>query len=85
VRVDPTGKTAGRGAYLHDRPSCWERGLKSGLAHALKTEIMEQDRDLLRAFMQSLPEESLEQDTAEASSGQSAQRPPVTEREETHG
>ncbi len=27
VLVDPTGKLAGRGAYLHDRRSCWESGL----------------------------------------------------------
>ena len=35
VRVDPTGKAAGRGAYLHNLRSCWERGLKGALAHAL--------------------------------------------------
>jgi predicted RNA-binding protein YlxR (DUF448 family) len=28
VQVDPTSKLAGRGAYLHDRRECWERGLK---------------------------------------------------------
>ena len=26
VRVDPTGKLAGRGAYLHDKRSCCVRG-----------------------------------------------------------
>ena len=57
VRVDPTGKLAGRGAYLHDRRSCWERGLKGGLAHALKVEMTEQDRAELRSFMESLPNE----------------------------
>ena len=36
-RVDPTGKAAGRGAYLHAQRSCWERGLKGPLAHALKS------------------------------------------------
>ena len=58
VRVDPTGKLAGRGAYLHDRRSCWERGLKGALAHALKTELTAEDRERLMAFMDTLPEEA---------------------------
>jgi predicted RNA-binding protein YlxR (DUF448 family) len=58
VEVDLTGKLAGRGAYLHDRRSCWERGLKGALAHALKTELTTQDREKLLAFMASLPEEA---------------------------
>ena len=57
VNIDETGKLPGRGAYLHDRRSCWERGLKGGLAHALKTELAETDRKKLAAFMQSLPED----------------------------
>lgn len=56
VSVDPTGKKPGRGAYLHDRRSCWESGLQGSLAHALKVEITPADRELLRAFAQSLPE-----------------------------
>jgi predicted RNA-binding protein YlxR (DUF448 family) len=39
--VDPTGKLAGRGAYLHDRRECWVRGLRGALAHALKAEFMQ--------------------------------------------
>jgi predicted RNA-binding protein YlxR (DUF448 family) len=58
VQVDPTGKLAGRGAYLHDRRSCWERGLNGALSHALKTELTVQDRERLSAFMASLPEEN---------------------------
>jgi predicted RNA-binding protein YlxR (DUF448 family) len=57
LRVDPTGKVPGRGAYLHDRKSCWERGLKGALAHALKIEISDTDRDLLKHFMHTLPDE----------------------------
>ena len=60
VRVDPTGKAAGRGAYLHDDRSCWERALKGALAHALKTELTEQDREILQASMQTLPEKGQE-------------------------
>jgi predicted RNA-binding protein YlxR (DUF448 family) len=58
VQVDPTGKLAGRGAYLHDRRSCWERGLKGALAHALKVELAPDERERLQAFMEALPEES---------------------------
>ena len=57
VRVDPTGKHAGRGAYLHDRRECWENALKGALAHALQVELSAQDRLSLEAFMQTLPEE----------------------------
>lgn len=56
VRIDPTGKLAGRGAYLHDKRSCWARGLKGALAHALKTEIGAEDRARLEEFMNTLPE-----------------------------
>jgi uncharacterized protein len=57
VLVDPTGKLAGRGAYLHDRRECWERGLKGGLAHALKVDLTPADRERLEAFMNTLPQE----------------------------
>ncbi len=56
VLVDPTGKLAGRGAYLHDRRSCWEMGLKGSLAHALKVSLTAADRERLMAFMSTLPE-----------------------------
>ncbi len=58
VRVDLTGKLAGRGAYLHNQRSCWERGLRGALAHALKTELTPADRERLEEFARSLPEES---------------------------
>jgi predicted RNA-binding protein YlxR (DUF448 family) len=58
VQVDSTGKLAGRGAYLHDRRSCWERALKGALAHALKTELAAEERERLLTFMETLPEES---------------------------
>ena len=56
VVVDPTGKLAGRGAYLHDRRSCWEAGLDGSLAHALKVELTAADREHLEAFMNTLEE-----------------------------
>jgi predicted RNA-binding protein YlxR (DUF448 family) len=50
VEIDPTGKAAGRGAYLHDRAACWEQALRSkALDHALKLDLTEADRARLRA------------------------------------
>jgi uncharacterized protein len=63
VQVDPTGKLAGRGAYLHEQRSCWERGLKGALAHALKTELTPDDRERLNEFMGSLPDDSVVEST----------------------
>ena len=59
VRVDPTSKVAGRGAYLHDQRECWERGMKGALAHALKAELTVEDRDRLEDFMKTLPQDDL--------------------------
>ena len=57
VQIDPTGKLAGRGAYLHNRRSCWENGLKGPLAHALKITLTTENTENLRQFMQTLPED----------------------------
>jgi len=59
VRVDPTSKMAGRGAYLHDRRECWERGLKGALANALKTTLSADERVNLEAFMNTLSNEGV--------------------------
>jgi uncharacterized protein len=56
IQVDPTGKLAGRGAYLHNVRSCWEKGLKGPLANALKVPLTPEDLDRLGLFMQTLPE-----------------------------
>jgi predicted RNA-binding protein YlxR (DUF448 family) len=58
VQVDPTGKMAGRGAYLHDHHECWERGLKGSLAHALKTTLTSDERARLEEIMNTLPTEA---------------------------
>jgi predicted RNA-binding protein YlxR (DUF448 family) len=62
IRVDLTGKMAGRGSYLHDTRSCWEQGLKGALPRALKTELTDRDREELLTFMASLPEEAPDQE-----------------------
>ncbi len=55
--VDHTGKMHGRGAYLHNRQSCWERSMKGALAHALKTELTDREKEQLMAFSETLQEE----------------------------
>ena len=57
VRIDPGGKLAGRGAYLHDRRECWQRGLRGALANALKAELSADDRARLENFMITLPQD----------------------------
>ena len=57
VQVDLTGKLPGRGAYLHDRRSCWGSGLKGALAHALRTQLTTEDITRLEEFMTTLPDE----------------------------
>jgi len=59
VQVDLTGKMAGRGAYLHNQASCWERGMKGALAQALKTDLTVEDRERLLAYASSFPQEDL--------------------------
>ena len=40
VALDPTGKRAGRGAYICHDPACWEQALASkGLARSLRRKI----------------------------------------------
>jgi predicted RNA-binding protein YlxR (DUF448 family) len=68
VRVDPTSKLAGRGAYLHDRRECWERGLKGALANALKTTLSVEERVNLENFMSTLPSEAHSVEGAERAS-----------------
>lgn len=60
VRIDPTGKAPGRGAYLHNQRSCWEVGLRGSLAKALRTELALADRELLDAYMNELKAEPAE-------------------------
>jgi len=55
--VDPTGKLAGRGAYLHNIRSCWEKGLRGSLAHALKVNLSPENLNLLQQYYEALPEE----------------------------
>jgi len=54
--VDTGGKLAGRGAYLCQNPTCWERGLRSQrLSQALKTALTAEEVATLQAFAMTLP------------------------------
>ena len=58
VLVDPTGKLNGRGAYLCDRRSCWERAISSNvLSRALNVDLTDETLQRLREFAAELPEE----------------------------
>lgn len=57
VQIDPSGKLPGRGAYLHDRKSCWALGLKGRLEKALRTTIQEQNKAHLQSFMETLSDD----------------------------
>jgi uncharacterized protein len=49
IMVDASGKMSGRGAYLCERPQCWERAMTSEvLAKALKAALTSDDRERLR-------------------------------------
>ncbi|HAJ34476.1 MAG TPA: DUF448 domain-containing protein [Chloroflexi bacterium] len=51
VVVDPTGKQAGRGAYIHRSPACWEAALKGNrIEQALRTKLTPEERAALAAF-----------------------------------
>jgi predicted RNA-binding protein YlxR (DUF448 family) len=57
VEIDPTGKKAGRGAYLHPYQSCWQAALRGNrIEQALRTRLSEQDRQMLQRYMATLPE-----------------------------
>jgi uncharacterized protein len=56
VVIDPTGKLNGRGAYLCDKPTCWDRAVRTGvLANALKTTINTETAETLRRFAAEMP------------------------------
>jgi predicted RNA-binding protein YlxR (DUF448 family) len=54
IQIEHNERLHGRGAYLHPTAACWEKGLKSSLPQALRTEISEQDMLALREHVRSL-------------------------------
>jgi predicted RNA-binding protein YlxR (DUF448 family) len=57
IQIDPSGKLPGRGAYLHDRRSCWEKALKGSLARALRVELDGAALAALSDYMKTLSDE----------------------------
>jgi uncharacterized protein len=58
VVVDPSGKLAGRGAYLCRMRDCWDSALSPKskvLDHALKATLSDAERAALNTFAQTLP------------------------------
>ena len=61
VAVDPSGKQAGRGAYLHRERRCWEVALKGyRIEQALRTKLSPESRRALVEFMETLPAVTVE-------------------------
>jgi hypothetical protein len=54
ILIDQSGKINGRGAYLHQDPTCWEKGLKEKLARALKCAVSAEDLARLTAYADEL-------------------------------
>ncbi len=57
VSVDPSGKAPGRGAYVHADPDCWAAAMKGSLAHALKVNISDEERQNLDQAMNNMFDE----------------------------
>ncbi|MCL4466162.1 MAG: YlxR family protein [Chloroflexi bacterium] len=61
VEVDPTGKMAGRGAYVCRQRECWEQAFKRrSLEHALQTAISPDNKAVLQQFGSEMPQEQSE-------------------------
>jgi predicted RNA-binding protein YlxR (DUF448 family) len=65
ILIDPTGKAAGRGTYLHNNRSCWQRALKGALSRALRTNLTEKDYEELKSFIAGLPESEAVEEASE--------------------
>ncbi len=48
LQVDPSGKQKGRGAYLCDKPACWNGAGLAALSRALRRDLHEDNCALLR-------------------------------------
>lgn len=57
IQLDPSGKLPGRGAYLHEQRSCWEKALKGSLTRALRAEIDDAAKAALIEYMMKLSDE----------------------------
>src|SRR5262245_60821633 len=57
VQIDPTGKRNGRGAYLCNQVSCWQRAVGSDVMDkALRTTLTAEDKQRLNEAMHMMTE-----------------------------
>jgi uncharacterized protein len=65
VAIDPSGRLNGRGAYICDKPGCWERAASTdALAKALNVDLSQTFRDELRHFGLTAASSAVETDPA---------------------
>ena len=51
VQVDPSGRKAGRGAYICRDPGCWQKALlRNHLDHAFKRRLSPPEKKLLQDY-----------------------------------
>lgn len=63
IAIDPTGKLAGRGAYLCANRPCWVAALKhKGIGRALKITVTDEANARLQEYAEQLPDVGAEPD-----------------------
>lgn len=71
VRVDPTGRQNGRGAYLCYKPACWQRAISTPMLNrALNTQLTAADIASLTEFAAGLPSDEARDTGADSAEAQ---------------
>ena len=60
IKIDPSGKAPGRGAYVHNVASCWNSALSGSLSKALRTKLTEEESRELSIVMNRLLDDELD-------------------------
>lgn len=55
IVVEEDQRLAGRGAYLHADPACWDKAMNVKLGKALRIELTAEDLERLQSSMKMLP------------------------------
>jgi predicted RNA-binding protein YlxR (DUF448 family) len=68
VRIDPTGRQNGRGAYLCEKQVCWERAITTPILNrALNTQLAPEALSSLKEFAAGLASEEVRDTGADSS------------------
>lgn len=71
VRIDPTGRQNGRGAYLCHKPACWERAISTPILNrALNTQLTSENITSLKEFAAGLPSDEARDTGADSAEAQ---------------